>query len=124
MVKINNGGESRKAQKAHLGLRSLFVIIWFILVALLINTDWLRGLLKGSNTESNNLIVTIILLAPIAVVIFPVIYGMTDIYDISGKDAVIPAWKRGMFGVVGTAILLGVLFYLFTIITFALFYKF
>ncbi|HSW91977.1 MAG TPA: hypothetical protein VLG09_05000 [Candidatus Saccharimonadales bacterium] len=120
----NSKGESLETKKTHLGLRSLFVITWFILVALLSNSDLLSGLLGQSNAESGNLIVAVILLGPIAIVVFPAMYQIGDIYSTSEKKSLTPTWKRNVLSVAGTGVLLGMLFYLFTIITFALFYRF
>jgi len=95
-----------------------------VLVAFLTNSNLLDGLLRQLDTDSSNLIVAIILLVPIAAVIFPVMYQMDDIYNISEKRIVTPVWKRYVVSLVGTGVLLGILFYLFTITTFALFYRF
>lgn len=119
MTKNSEGG-SLETKETHLGLRSLFVIIWFGLVTLLSNS----GLLEQSNAESSNFIIAVILLAPIAVVVFPVMYQIGDIYSTSEKKSLAPTWKRNVLSVVGTGVLLGMLFYLFTIVTFALFYRF
>jgi preprotein translocase subunit SecY len=123
MIK-NSKGQPLETKKMHLGLRSLFVIVWFALVALLANGDLLRGMLGQSNAESGNLIIAVILLAPIAVVVFPAMYKIGDIYSTSEKKSSTSTWKRNVLSVVGTGMLLGMLFYLFTIITFALFYRF
>lgn len=111
-------------KNTYLGVRTLFVVIWSVLVALLVNSNLLQGLLDQSNTDLNNFIVAIILLVPVAIVVFPVMYRIADAYGMSAKKSATPKWKRYIIGVVGTGILLGILFYLFTIITFALFYRF
>lgn len=115
---------SSEIKKTHLGLKSLFVIIWFALVILLTNSDLFRSLTEQLNTDISNLVVAIILLVPIATAVFPVIYQMGDIYNINEKRSVTPVWKHYAISLVGTGILLSMLFYLFTIITFALFYRF
>lgn len=113
-----------ETKNTYLGARTLFVIIWSVLVASLVNSNLLHGLLNQSNTDLNNFIVAIILLVPIAIVVFPVMYRIGDIYNVSEKKSVTPKWKRYIIGVAGTGLLLGILFYLFTMITFALFYRF
>ena len=124
MVKKVKHNSSSKTKKSYLGLRTLFVITWFVLVVLLTRSNLLDGLLGQSDINTSNLVVAIILLAPIAAVIFPVMYRIDDIYSISEKRTVTPAWKRYATSLIGTAVLLGILFYLFTIITFSLFYRF
>jgi heme/copper-type cytochrome/quinol oxidase subunit 2 len=111
-------------KNTRLGLRSLFVIIWFVLVVPLADSDLLNDLLGQSNAESGNLIVAVILLVPIAIVVFPAMYQIGDIYRTSEKKSSTPTWKRNMIGIAGTGMLLGIVLYLFTIITFALFYRF
>lgn len=113
-----------QTKNAYLGVRVLFVVIWFVLVALLVNSNLLQGLLDQSNTDVNNFIVAIILLVPITIVVFPVMSRIGDVYNVSEKKSITPKWKRYVIGLVGTSILLGIIFYLFTIITFTLFYRF
>lgn len=124
MVKKSKSTPSPGTKKIHLGLRLQFVIIWFALTILLTNSDLLRNLPVQSNTDIGNLFVAIILLAPIAIVTFPVIYQMGDIYNISEKRNVTPVWIRCVISLVETGILLGILLFLFTVITFALFFRF
>jgi len=51
-------------------------------------------------------------------------YQVDNIYSTSPKKSFTPKWQRIVFGIVGTSVFLGLVWYLFTIITFALFYKF
>lgn len=111
-------------RKTHLGRRLLFVVAWFVLIAPLSNSALLHSLSEQAATETSNFIIAVILLAPIAVVIFPATYQMDNIYSTSPKKSPTPTWQRIVFGIVGTSVFLGMLWYLFTIITFALFYKF
>jgi hypothetical protein len=124
MVKKVTCSPLSETKKTYLGLRSLFVIIWFALVVLLSDSALLSSMLQRWSVDSSNLIVAIILLAPIAIVVSPVMYRISDIYSISEKRSITPLWKRNLIGIVGTSALLGMLFYLFMIITFALFYRF
>lgn len=113
-----------KTEKTYLSLRLLFVIIWFVLVMLLTSSNLFYALLRQSSTDVNNLITSIILLVPIAIVIFPMMYRLGDFYSISEKRKHISTLSRNMLSIFGTIILLGVILYLFTIISFALFYRF
>ncbi|HSW78002.1 MAG TPA: hypothetical protein VLG36_04345 [Candidatus Chromulinivoraceae bacterium] len=124
MVKKVKYNPSSETKKTYLGLRSLFVIIWFALVILLSNGDLLGGMLQRWSVNNSYPIIAIILLAPITMVIFPVMYRIGDTFSISGKRSTTPVWKRYMVSLAGTVILLGMLLYLFTIVTFALFYRF
>lgn len=102
-----------KMRKTYLGTRLLFVVLWFVLIALLSNSDLLRSF-------SSSFIIAIILLAPIAVAIFPVMYQIDNIYSTNPKKSPTPKWQHTALGVVGTSVFLGILWYLFMIITFAL----
>jgi len=115
-----------KAKKTYLSLRMLFIIIWFVIVTLLVRSTLLPGVLEQLRLSADNLnlAIDIILLVPVAIATFPLAYRMNDIYSISEKRTVTPVWKHYVIGLVGTGILLGMLFYLFTIITFSLFYRF
>lgn len=82
------------------------------------------GLTVGMGTEGANVIVSILLLAPIAAVAFPLLYRMGNIYSSSEKENTPPVWQRVFMATFGTIIVLGIVYYLFTVIGFALFYRF
>lgn len=113
-----------ETKKTYTGLRSLFVAVWFTLVILLTHNDLMQNLLNQSYAKDSNLIIVIILLAPIAIVVFPLMYRLDDIYGISEKKVPVPVWKRSVIGAIGTSAILGIILYLFMITTFSLFYSF
>ena len=118
-VKRNSSPET----KTYLGLRLLFVIAWPILVALFIHSNLSLRLITALSSNNSTLLIDIILLAPVAIVIFPIAYRIGDIYNISNERRVsISTWKRSVLGFIGTGILLWVVWYLFVIVSLALDY--
>ena len=83
----------------------------------------LDDLTIGKDTESVNVIMSILLLAPIATVTFPLLYKMGNIYSLSEKETTSSVWQRVFMATFGTILVLGIIYYLFTVIGFALFYK-
>jgi hypothetical protein len=122
MVKKAKLNSSSATKETYLGLRLLFVILWLIFILLLINSDLLHNLLEQSNTDNSNLIINVILLAPIAIIVFPLAYRLDDTYSIGEKRVSISTWKCSTLGIVVTGIILVSVYYLFMIISVAFFY--
>ena len=123
MVKRTKQELTPKAKKTYLSLRMLFIIIWFVIVTLLVRSTLLPGVLEQLRLSADNLnlAIDIILLAPVAIATFPLAYRMNDIYSTDEKSISVPAWKRSIFGIVGTGTILGLILYLFMIINVTLF---
>jgi hypothetical protein len=122
MTKKSKGGEALKTQKTFYSAL-IFVIIWPVLLAILVQNHWLDSWLMQQDSDTSNTVLNIILLLPPAVVILPMLYRMDDLFGASkGKDRKLASWQRAVLSILGTAALLGLLWYLFIIISFALGY--
>ena len=123
MVKTPRRTSETRSKNAYVGAGIVFVIIWPILVSMFTRSGGLDDLTIGKDTESVNVIMSILLLAPIATVTFPLLYKMGNIYSLSEKETTSSVWQRVFMATFGTILVLGIIYYLFTVIGFALFYK-
>jgi len=122
MTRKSKGGEALKTQTTSYSAL-LFAIIWPVLIAFLVWSHWLDSWLMQQDSNTSNMVLNVILLLPPAVVILPMLYRMDDLFGVSkGKGRTLAPWQRAVLSVLGTAALLGLLWYLFIIISFALGY--
>ena|SRR3977135_1725349 len=122
MIKKGKRDSSSVTEKTYLGLRLLFVILWPALVTLFVHSNLSLNLTARLDSSNSNLLINSTLLVPIALIVFPVAYQMDSVYGINRKKGATPTWKHIAFGVAGTSILLGIAWYLFIAISFALTY--
>ncbi len=90
----------------------LFVIIWPIVTSLLINNDLFTKL----DITTATWVIAVIVLAPIAAVLLPLLYQMAGNL---GSIPVVAAWKRVTFSIIATSLFLCVFGYLYLLISFA-----
>lgn len=93
----------------------LFVIIWPIAASFLINGSPLSEPIARLDITTAAWTVAVIVLAPIAAVLLPLLYRMNNNQD---REAPIPTWKRVAFSIIVTGMLLWVLGYFYLLLSF------